>query len=185
MSVVSVMLMLLATKQQPMLRKMGTGWQVPARVWNSVLNGPGFFSGWIPIPTPDAVDRALSYDGNRLFGVGIFWFLIGLSIERRAKGWALDQHHPVRAGILFTLGALVCGALAFGGFLQVFCPSPNMTCWDQISRELWPTLRLIITYPLRTTDAMDLWVTLWFSAFCVYFVKRTIKAAIRSTRTEN
>jgi len=188
MSVVSVVLMLVAEKQeqQGMLRKMGTGYEVPARVLNSVFNGPSFFfGGLIPLTIPDSIDRVLNHDGNRLYGIAGFWFLIGLSIEKRAKGRAIDQFHPIRAGVLFTFAALVCGALAFGGFLSVSCPSPNMTCWEQISRHLGPTLLIVIKYPLRTTYASTVWVMLWLWALCVYFVRRAFSAAMRSTRIQS
>jgi hypothetical protein len=40
MSVFSTLLMLLAAKQQPMLWQMGTGWETPSTVINSLINGP-------------------------------------------------------------------------------------------------------------------------------------------------
>jgi hypothetical protein len=85
MLVLSAFLMMLAENQQSMLRGMGTGWEVPARVVNAVVNGPGFyFGGLIPL-VPATLNRHLGFDGDRLFGIALFWFLIGLSIDRRAS----------------------------------------------------------------------------------------------------
>jgi hypothetical protein len=87
MSVLSTLLMLLATKQLPTLRGMGTGWAVPAATINSLINGPGYYmTAPIPIPIPHAVNERLSFEGSRLLGIAVFWFLIGLSIDRKTVG---------------------------------------------------------------------------------------------------
>jgi hypothetical protein len=123
MSALSVFLMLLAKRQQLMLFKMGTGWEVPARLVNGLINGPGFFLGrLIPIPIPDAVNRSLNYDADRLSGILVFWFLIGLTIDRRRNKRALDLKRPMQAGILFTFAALVCGVFGFAAIAHVFVP---------------------------------------------------------------
>jgi hypothetical protein len=84
MSVLSTLLMLLATKQLPTLRGMGTGWVAPATTINSLINGPGYYmTAPIPIPIPHAVNERLSYEGSRLLGIAVFWFLIGLSMSTR------------------------------------------------------------------------------------------------------
>lgn len=63
MLIVSMLLMLLAKKQRPMLRKMGTGWEVPARILNFAISGPGFgLSAFIRAPMPRSMDRPLDYD---------------------------------------------------------------------------------------------------------------------------
>jgi hypothetical protein len=65
MLVVSTFLMVLTMKQGPMLRKMGTGWEVPARVLKGVINGPGFYlTFFVPAPMPHNLDRHLNYDGG-------------------------------------------------------------------------------------------------------------------------
>ena len=43
MSVLSLFLMLLAKRQQSVLFKTGIGWEVPARMVNALVNGPGFY----------------------------------------------------------------------------------------------------------------------------------------------
>ncbi|HSZ01138.1 MAG TPA: hypothetical protein VK788_16700 [Terriglobales bacterium] len=183
MSVLSALLMVLAKRQQSMLWKVGTGYEVPARVINALTNGPGFYFGHlVPIPIPHALNESLSYDGDRIFGVVLLWFIVGLSIERRINKQALDLHHPIRAGVLFAFAALICGVSAFGGMAYIFCPSPNMACWDQIAR-LWPVLTGIAKYPLRTSHTMVLSVVVWLLALCAYFARRAFNAAQRSLAT--
>lgn len=181
MTLLSLCLMLLAKRQQQTLWQSGTGWEVPARVWNAMINGPGFYFGrLIPIPIPQALNRALSYDGDRIFGVALFWFFVGLAIERRIAKRSLDLLHPVGAGVLSGFAAFVCGVFAGGGVQYVFCPSPYMTCWDQSSRMFWPVLSVLAKYPLRTYASSVLSVTVWLLGFCVYFSKRSFAAFRRS-----
>ena len=169
MLVLSAFLMGLAEKQQPMLWGMGTGWEVPARVINSLVNGPGFYlTGVIPL-MPTALNRRLSYDADRLFGIALFWFLIGLSIDRRANKQALDQRHPIRAGVLFTFTVLVCGFLGVGLGIVAF---RDPTFW-----------RLVAEYPLRTEQTMKLGFVVWLLVFCGYFTKRAFIAASRRLQT--
>ena len=166
MLALSASLMVLAEKQQPMLRGMGTGWETPARVINSLINGPGFYVGGLirlPIPYPYGW---LNYDGDRILGIALFWFLIGLSIDRRANKQALDQRHPIRAGVLFTFAALVCGFFGVGLGIVAF---RDPTFW-----------RLVAEYPLRTEHTMELGFVVWLLVFCCYFAKRAFIAASRS-----
>src|ERR1035441_6748750 len=100
MTVSSTLLMLWAKQQQPMLRKMGTGWEVPAKVINSLVNGPGFYLGrLIPIPIPEALNESLSYDADKILGIALFWFLVGLSIDRRRSKQGLERLQAIRAGV--------------------------------------------------------------------------------------
>jgi len=169
MLAISAFLMVLAEKEQPMLRGMGTGWDVPARVINSLVNGPGFYlSGLLPL-TPAALNRRLSYDADRLFGIVLFWFLIGLSLDRRANEQALDLRHPIRAGVLFTFAALVCGFFGVGLGIVAF---RDPTFW-----------RLLAEYPLRTPNTMELGLVVWLLVFCRYFARRAFIAARRSLAT--
>jgi hypothetical protein len=104
MSVLSTLLMPLATKQLPTLRGMGTGWVAPATTINSLINGPGYYmTAPIPIPIPHAVNERLSYEGSTLLEFAVLWFLIGLSIDRKRSGLMLGQRHPIPIGIWFTL----------------------------------------------------------------------------------
>lgn len=184
MTILSALLMVLAKRQQSTSQNLGMGWEVPARMINSLVNGPGFYFGrLIYIPTPNAVNENLSYDADRLLGVALFWFLIGLSIERRRNKQALDRQHPIHAAILFAVASLLCGGLGFAGIAHVFCPSPNMACWDQSSRMVWPVLSAIAKYPLRTQSTMELCVVAWLLAFCAYFAGRALSAARRSLAT--
>ncbi len=124
MTVLSAYLMIVAKRQQYMLWKRGTGWEVPARVLNAVIGGPGFYFGrLVPIPMPSALNAALSYDGDRILGIALFWFLIGLSIDRHMSKHALDTRHPTGASLLFTLATLICGFLGFGGIAYVSAPA--------------------------------------------------------------
>lgn len=164
MLIVSTVLMLLAKKQQPMLRKMGTGWEVPARILNCAINGPGFgFSAFIPAPMPRSMNSYLDYDGGRLLGIVLFWFLIGWSLDRRGTGQSLGQKHPIPAGILFTLGALACRVFGIGlGVVEFRDP------------VFW---RLVATFPLRSSESMTLVLVLWSLALCGYFCRRTFTSA--------
>ena len=127
MLVLSSFLMVVARKQQPMLRKMGTGWEVPARVINALVNGPGFYVSTligilipVQLPIPGSLNKNLSYDAERLWGILVFWFFIGLAIDRRTSKQSLDQQYPIRAGVLFTFGALVCGVTGVGRITYTF-----------------------------------------------------------------
>lgn len=174
--------MLWAKQQQPMLRKMGTGWEVPARVINSLINGPGFYLGrLIPIPIPEPLNERLSYDADRISGIAIFWFLVGLSIDRRRSQEGFDRQHPILAGALFTFAAPVCGLLGFARIAATFCPSPNLACWDQ--RSIWLPLRVLADHPLRTWTTMDLGLAVWLLAFSIYFTRRAFIAARRGLAT--
>jgi hypothetical protein len=182
MVVLSASLMLVTRRQEHMFLKMGTGWEPPARVVNAIINGPGFYFGrrLIPIPIPTAINEALSYDGDRLLGVAFFWFSIGLAIERHLKKQALDSHYPMRAAVFFALAWLICGALMYGGIAFVFCPSPNMTCSEQVVKTAPTVLGLVARYLLRLQHTMVLSVSLWLFFFCGYFAKRTFAAVKRS-----
>jgi hypothetical protein len=61
-------------------------------VTNFLTKGPGSsLSARVLQPIPDTLNRALDYDANRLLGIAVFWFLIGLSIHRRRKGQSLGR----------------------------------------------------------------------------------------------
>jgi hypothetical protein len=76
---------------------------------------------------------------------------------------ALDQRHPVRAGVLFSFVALVCGFFGIGMGIVAFR--------DPI---FW---RLLAEYPLRTPNTMELGLVVWLLIFCPYFVRRAFVAA--------
>ena len=159
MFIVSTLLMLLAKKQQSMLWKAGSGWEVPARSLNCIINGPGFgLTAFIPAPMPRGVDSHLDYDGARLLGIVLFWFLIGWSLDRRRTGQSLGQRHPIPIGILFALGALVCGVLGIGLGVIKFSDSVFWT--------------LVTHYPLRTSESMTLALVVWWLVLFAYFCRR-------------
>src|SRR6266436_2405130 len=94
---------------------------VPATTINSLINGPGYYmTAPIPIPIPHAVNERLNYEGCRLLGIAVFWFLIGLSIDRKRSGLRLGQQHPIPIGIWFTFCALACGVFGIGLGLAEF-----------------------------------------------------------------
>jgi hypothetical protein len=160
MVALSASLMVLAEKQQPTLRGMGTGWEVPARVINALVNGPSFYlSARLPTRIPNSLNRSLNYEANRLLGIAAFWFLVGLSIERRKNKQALGQHHPILAGVLFTLAALVCGWAGIG-----VGRNPNLI-WAVVSK-----------YPLRTWATMILSQELWLLGLSAYFARGALIA---------
>ena len=64
-------------------------------------------------------------------GIAAFWFLVGLSIERRRNKQALGQHHPILAGVLFTVAALVCGLAGIG-----VGRNPNNLMWTVVRFDL-------------------------------------------------
>ncbi len=180
MSVLSASLMLLAKKQQPILRKAGTGWEVPARVVNSLINGPGFYLGrLIPIPIPNPLNETFSFDADRLSGIVVFWFVIGLSIDRRRNKQALDRWRPALAAVLFTLAAVSCGALGFTRIVYVFCPNPILVPCDN-PHVVWMALRLVAKYPLRTWSTMGLGLGVWFLVLSAYFARRAFVAGRRN-----
>jgi hypothetical protein len=144
------------------------------------INGPAFYFGrWIPVPVPHALNSALGYDEDRLPGIVLFWFFVGLSIERHRNKKAVDTHFPTRAAVLFTLAALCSGAVALGGFSYVFCPSPNLSCSEQV-QDAGVVLTLALKYPLRTTATMVMSTAVWSLGFGLYFIRRAF-AALRKT----
>jgi hypothetical protein len=169
MSVLSAFLLALEARQQPMLRGMGTGWEVPAKVINSLINGPGFYLGGLIPLVLAGLNQSLKYEAGRLLGIAFFWFLVGFSIDRRTNGQALDLRHPIRAGILFTFATLVCAF--FGAGLGI------VTFRDPI---FW---RVLTEYPLRTENTMKLGLVVWLLVFCRYFAKRAFIASRRSLVT--
>jgi hypothetical protein len=167
MLVVSTLLMVLATKQAPMLQKMGTGWEVPARVLNGIVNGPGFYLTWF-LRVPRSLDRDLDYDGNRLLGIVLFWFCIGQSLDGRGSTQSLGRRHPIPIGVLSTFGALVCGFFGIGLGVTKF--------GEAIS---W---KVIATWPLRSSDSMALALVVWLLVLCGYFCRRAFILAQQSPR---
>lgn len=154
-----------------MLSGMGTGWEVPARVLNFLINGPGFvLSRFLPIPMPDALNRTLSYDADRLPGVVAFWFLVGLSIDRRRNKQSLDWKHPTYAGVLFGFSALALGFVGIAGIVVLF-RDPMLT-------------RILIEYPLRTSHTINLALQLWCGGLSAYFAKRAFVAGRRGLTTK-
>ena len=169
MSVFSTLLMLLAAKQLPTLRGMGTGWVVPATTISALINGPGYYViGWIPIPITHALNERLGYEGGRLLGIALFWFLIGLSIDRRRSGLRLGQQHPIPIGVWFTFCALVCGVFGIGLGLAEF---RDAVFW-----------RLLAGYPLRSQSLMTLGFVVWLLGLCGYFCRRVFIAAWQSLK---
>jgi hypothetical protein len=161
--------MLLATTQLPALRGMGTGWVVPATTFNSLINGPGYYvTAPIPIPIPHALNERLSYQGSRLLGIAVFWFLIGLSIDRGRGGQSLGQQHPILIGVWFTFCALVCGVFGIGSGLADF---RDAVFW-----------RLLARYPLRSQSLMTLGFVLWLLGLCGYFCRRGFITARQSLK---
>jgi hypothetical protein len=154
-----------------MLSGMGTGWEVPARVLNFLINGPGFvLSRFLPIPMPAALNRTLSYDADRLPGVVAFWFLVGLSIDRRRNKQSLDWKHPTYAGVLFGFSALALGFVGIAGIVVLF-RDPMLT-------------RILIEYPLRTSHTINLALQLWCGGLSAYFAKRAFVAGRRGLTTK-
>ena len=167
MFVLSWLLVLLAAKQLPTLRGMGTGWVVPATTINALINGPGYYLiGWIPIPVPHALNERLGYEGGRLFGIAVFWFLIGLSIDRRRGGQRLGRQHPILIGVWFTFCALICGVFGIGLGLAEFRYA-----------IFW---RLLARYPLRSQSLITLGFVVWLLGLCGYFCRRVFIAARQS-----
>jgi hypothetical protein len=170
MSILSAFLVALEERQLPTLRGMGTGWEEPAKVVNSLVNGPGFYLGGLIPLLLAGLSQRLAYDAGRVLGITLFWFLVGLSIDRRRNRRALDQQHPIRAGVLFTFGGLVFGFFGLGlGIVDFRDP----TSW-----------RLIAEHPLRTSRTMELGFVVWALVFCVYFLRRAFIAARRSLTIE-
>ncbi len=140
---------------------------VPATTINSLINGPGWYlTALIPIPIPHAVNERLSYEGSRLLGIAVFWFLIGSSIDRKGTGVGLGQRHPIPVGVWFTFCALVCGVFGVGLGLAEFRDAP-----------FW---LLLFRYPLRSKSLMTLGFVVWLIGLCGYFCRRAFIAARQS-----
>jgi len=165
MTVLSAFLMVLAKRQQSMLRNMGTGWEVPARVINSLINGPGFYVGrLLPIPVLHGLNASLSYDADTILGIALFWFLIGLSTDRRRNKQSIERQRPICAGVLFTFGMLVCGVFGIAGTVGTF--SRNYEVW-----------RTVAWHPLSTSDTMYLGFLVWLLVLSGYFARKALIAA--------
>lgn len=180
MGILSVTLMLLTKAQESRLSGRGTGWEVPPRVLNCIVNGPAFYFGrWIHVPVPHPLDNALAYDGDRLLGIVLFWFFVGLAIERHRDKKALDTHYPARAAVVFTFATLWFAIMGYEAFCYVFCPSPNLSCSDQVQYGAW-VFSVALKHPLHTTATMVVSTTVWSLGFCLYFAKRAF-VALRKT----
>lgn len=170
MTTVAASLMVLAQRQQPTLRTMGTGSEVPARVVNSVINGPGFYLGrLIPIPVPYAIQEKLRYDADRIVGIAVFWFLLGLSIDRRRNQQVRPLEHAVIAAVLFGCAAVLSGVVAFTTMFNTICPNFSVVGCPRPDL-FW---RVLSRYPLRTWETMYLGLGVWLMGFCFYFARRT------------
>ncbi len=149
---------------------MGTGWETPARVINALVNGPGFYLGrFIPLPMPEALNEFLNYDADRLSGIALFWFLVGWSIDRRRNKQAIDNKYPIGAGILFSIGALVCGVFVIASVIFTF---------DQYAL-FW---KILVAYPFRSWETMTFGTLVWLGAFSAYFARRAFIAVTRKTK---
>jgi hypothetical protein len=114
------------------------------------------------------VNERLSYDGSRLLGIAVFWFLIGLSIDRKRSGLRLGQQHPIPIGVWFTFCALLCGVFGVGfGFAEF--------------RDAAFSL-LLARYPLRSQSLMTLGFVVWLLGLCGYFCRRAFIAARQSLK---
>ena len=155
--VMCVVSALLISRTKPL--PFNSGAASPERIINSLINGPGFYlTGTVPLPIHQSLNARFGYEGNRLLGIGGFWFLIGLSIDRRKVGLRVERHHPVVAGVLFTFGLLVCGSFGLG-----------LTIVHLLNRT---ALQLIFDHPLETTYTMELGFVLWMVVLSGYFARR-------------
>ena len=143
---------------------------MPARIINSLVNGPGFYlSGLIPL-IPAALNKRLSHDADRLLGIAVFWFLIGLSIDRRGARQTLDRRHAIRAGVLFTFASLVCGVFGVAGVVDTFR-------WNYV---VW---KVVAQYPFSSSDTIYLGFLAWLLVFSAYFARKAFIAARTSLTT--
>jgi hypothetical protein len=114
------------------------------------------------------VNERLSYEGSRLLGIAVFWFLIGLSIDGKRSGLRLGQQHPILVGVWFTFCALVCGVFGIGLGLAEF---RDAVFWLLLAR-----------YPLRSQSLMTLGFVVWLLGLCGYFCRRAFIAARQSLK---
>jgi hypothetical protein len=108
MVVLSATLMMFPRYQHWRIRSSGTGYIEPAGNINYIINGPGLYLQ-PDISLPRRFSELFSYTENRLFGVGILWFLIGLAIDRRRQGKDLSKNRPRLAALVFGLLAVFSG----------------------------------------------------------------------------
>lgn len=101
-------------------------------------------------------------------GIVLFWFLIGLSMDRRRNGVSLGQRHPIPVGVLFTFGALICG---FFGIVLGIAKFGEAISW-----------KVVATWPLRSSDSMALALVIWLLALCGYFCRRAFILAQQGLR---
>ena len=173
MVITSAYLMVLATSQEWTISGWGMGWNVPARNLNTVLNAPvwfinSFFNPHLRFPEPIA--EWLDGDGPRLPWIALFWFLLGLTLDRRLEGKRLVDSSPFCATLLFLVGAVASFAAL---------------TWLIHGIDIWPTIprvqQLVQLYgwhPLWRSGLWGVWsLTVWLLAFFLYFTWKWIDAA--------
>ena len=169
MAVPSTLLMIRSATEEPMLREMGTGFEVPATIINSVINGPGYYlSALLRLPIPDWLNEHLRYEACRLPAIIAFWFLAGLATDRHKAGKILGGQHSIPVGIPFMFAAFCCAVFGIGLGVVEF---RNAVSW-------W----VLAEYPLRSASSMALGFVVWLLAFSCYFLRRTLIAARQSVR---
>jgi hypothetical protein len=170
MVTVSAYLMMFAATQNWRLGGAGSGLFPPATTINFILNGPSYFV-FRNVRLPDNIQECLGYEGGALFGVAIFWFLIGRALDRRIAGVVLAESYPRFTVCLWLVSAIALGGITAYGVLHSNWVSDPGLAWQATTR--------LPLYSRFTVEAIFL---LWISGLTGYFAWKCFDAAKRLRR---
>jgi hypothetical protein len=163
MSTFSATLMLFPRYQHWTMPRKEMGYVEPAGTINAIVNGPGLFIWpWLHL-LPDRFSEVFSYTEGRLIGVAAWWFLFGLTIDRRRQGKDFASAYPKVATPLFGILAALSWWASSTGFLY-FLEHGGVSALS---------LRNVGLYSARWTMVA---LTLWTLLLGLYFVKRCLFA---------
>ena len=165
MTLVSISLMLLAyEKQRWMWLGSDSPGPTPATVLAFIANGPAFAHlPYLDKLIPETLYRLSGYQGERLFGIALMWYLIGRAIDRKRQGKNLSVTHPRVALALF--GSL----LALSLFMLI-------VLWAPLTSDFQVEVRVLKNLPMTSRESIYVAVGMWMTGFSAYFLKRSLEA---------
>jgi hypothetical protein len=138
----------------------------PAKTLAVLINGPAFFGTRFLVPLPDAVQETFDYEAGVFFGIALFWFVVGLSIERRIAGKKLAKSYPKIGTTLFIVASLVAGG--FG--LTVL----RSSTWLSDPDFAWNMAKMA---GLQSRYTVELGTLIWVILLTIFFIYKWIEAA--------
>jgi hypothetical protein len=145
--------------------------QPPARFFEQLLNGPGYY-----VPFPFFYYSNGHADFARLPGIALFWMWIGWALDRRLRG--------VRSPVIRSRSRRVTSYLALFGLASFFAwryfTNMRLT-WPFPSMLPWQVLKAIAANPFYLHySLLGMYVGLaWAVSYAIYFVWKLI-ATLRS-----